>query len=91
MMRTKDYRRHKQFYKFKRRVDLFSTWRWGGCNKFDFWEDIKKGRYSWLRTTGRPCNCYSCTIDKYKRPSKSEIKKLIIDSLEVSDAEITSM
>lgn len=30
-----------------------------------------------FRTTGRPCNCDGCTYLKYKRPTKSEIKKLI--------------
>ncbi len=31
--------------------------------------------YTFLRTTGNPCNCYGCTYKKYKRESKHKIMK----------------
>lgn len=38
--------------------------------------------YTWLRTTGRPCNCYMCsTYEKYKREPKQNIKKQIEQEL----------
>lgn len=37
-----------------------------------------KGKcYTFLKTTGRPCNCNMCTYEKYERPLKSNLNKQI--------------
>lgn len=73
------------FYtKLNRRIELFQSWNWGDCSKEEFKRDISKGRYPWIRTTGRPCNCCSCTYKKYKRLSKSEIKKIIDEQIQIT-------
>jgi len=74
------YRRHKKHVKFIKRL---KDWiKQGYClyikdSKIiattgqEIREQAIKGEcYTFLRTTGRPCNCASCTYYKYKREQK---------------------
>lgn len=45
-------------------------------------EALKGECYTFLRTTGRPCNCWMCTYEKYERPSKGELDKQIWDDID---------
>lgn len=76
-MRTRDYRRYMKWVKFKKRV-----YKWTNSYDKSFYvdnnlrEEIFKGEeYTFLRTTGRPCNCWMCTYEKYERPPKHIIQK----------------
>lgn len=77
---TRSYRRYTKWVKFKRRV---YNWTKDGYyinsnEKEELRDKIFKGESSnWLRTTGRPCNCYMCCYDKFKRPSKQEVQCII--------------
>ena len=63
-------RRHKKHVKFiKRAKKWFANNSWGDYNL----QSAIEGKCStWLRTTGRPCNCYMCTYEKYTRDHKSK-------------------
>ncbi len=67
------YNRHKQHVKFVRRVKNWFASHWG--NEADEIEKALTGKgYTFLRTTGRPCNCYGCSgYYKYKRTPKHKI------------------
>lgn len=80
------YRRYKKEVHFKRRAKNVFSWMGYSsepCEQHlswaEYWNKIQSGeRATWLRTTGRPCDCDMCTTyDKYKRPSKSEMYNLI--------------
>jgi hypothetical protein len=66
---SRAYNRHKQHTKFVRRVkNWYSSW---GKRKQEFISEALAGKRShFLRTTGRPCNCYGCTYKQYKRTPK---------------------
>lgn len=68
------YNRQMKKVKFVKRVNKWFASHW----KNDA-EEIKKALtgkgYTFLKTTGRPCNCYSCTYLKYKRIPKNKIIK----------------
>lgn len=88
MARTKDYRRHKMFTKLENRLKTFyynrSWYRVDGVNCFaDYQTKVKNGEQDlWLRNTGVPCSCYTCSgYYKYNRLPQSEIKKIINEQL----------
>ncbi len=77
------YRRYKAKNLLKKRAKFNYYW----LKKTDqswasFWNEVQKGKINtWLRNTGVVCSCYMCSgMYKYKRPSKSEIKKLFLDN-----------
>jgi len=82
-MRTKVFRRFKQSTKLKRRIEIFASIKWLGTDtREEFRQEIKKGRCSWIRTTARPCNCYSCSgYHKYIRETKTKVDKEISQQL----------
>ena len=82
------YRRHKKHVKFLRRLKNWikpgerlyfdsKTKRVVEKSREDIIESALRGEcYTWLRTTGRPCNCYMCsTYEKYTRDKKQDINK----------------
>ena len=42
----------------------------------------KKGYFSFLKWTSKPCSCYICKKERYKRPSKSKVNKIINEQLD---------
>jgi hypothetical protein len=70
---SRAYNRYMQHVKFVKRVKD-----WFAHEKNDVTE-IKKAlsgeNYTFLRTTGRPCNCEGCTYLKYKRTPKHKVMK----------------
>lgn len=73
---SRAYNRHKQHVKFLRRVKQWLNQE-GALTNQNIKDALTGKTFIFLRTTGRPCNCISCTYKKYKRPTKNEIKKLI--------------
>ncbi len=73
------YRRYKKWIKFKRRVNNWTCYYDDSRLRDEWREEIFNGQNcTWLRTTGRPCNCWICTNqDKYVRPPKCEVQKEI--------------
>ena len=71
---SRAYNRQKQTTKFVRRVKNWFASTWNNDK-----EGIKKTlageQCNWLRTTGRPCNCYGCTYKQYKRVPKHKVMK----------------
>jgi hypothetical protein len=66
--RTRAYRRYMKWVKFKRRVDKYTqgTYSWDTARGLEWKEKILKGEScTWLKTTGKTCNCYMCS-DYYK-------------------------
>lgn len=74
---TRAYRRYKKWVKFKKRVDNWTCYHGENRVRDEFREEILEGvRCTWLRTTGRPCNCWMCSGEyKYVRPPKDQIQK----------------
>jgi hypothetical protein len=75
------YRRHMKWVKFIRRAK-----NWFKDSKdetYNINEAIKGEICTWLRTTGRPCNCAGCTYYKYKREQSQYIKRKIDRDLEL--------
>ena len=84
------YRRYKKHVKFVRR---FKNWIKPGIKLYydsemhrvydadreEIFQMALKGEcYTWLRTTGNPCNCFCCSEDnKYVRTPKQYINKEI--------------
>jgi len=63
--------------KFMKRVNT-----WFSTYSTKYREEYKKEAlagtaYTFLRTTGRPCNCAGCTYYKYKREQSQYINKQI--------------
>jgi hypothetical protein len=82
---SRAYNRHMKHVKFIKRVKKwFSTGgeRWDGERNFYMNLTLKGKHHTFLKTTGRPCNCDMCTYLKYERKSKGEIKKIIMEGLE---------
>ena len=47
-------------------------------NRIEVIESALRGEcYTYLRTTGRPCNCAGCTYEKYKREARQHVDKQI--------------
>lgn len=69
------YNRHKQKTKFLKRVKKwFSSY--SEKYKREYIKEALTGKgYTFLRTTGRPCNCEGCTYLKYKRVPKHKVIK----------------
>lgn len=71
---TRAYNRHKQETKFTKRVK-----NWFARPLMNRKEELEKAlvgsNYTFLKTTGRPCNCYMCTYLKYKRIQKHKVIK----------------
>lgn len=69
---SRAYNRQQKELKFKKRVKKWFASHW----KNDA-EEIERALtgsgYTFLRTTGRPCNCDSCTYEKYKRIPKNKV------------------
>lgn len=81
---SRAYNRHQQRVKFLRRVNIWFAIgfeRYTGERKFYKNLTLQGKHHTFLKTTARPCNCDGCTYKKYKRPTKSEIKKLINNQL----------
>lgn len=78
MARNKDYRRHKNASKLKRRIEIYAAISWRGDDtRQDFRDKVMAGDCKWIRSTSTPCSCSMCTFYKYIRPLKSELKKII--------------
>lgn len=72
---SRAYNRYKKHVKFIKRVNNWMNKNW---NSSDYYHQEKKKAlsgegYTFLRTTGRPCNCEMCTYLKYKRTPKHKI------------------
>jgi hypothetical protein len=79
------YRRYKKQVHLKRRAE--KNYYWLGFeeeSKAEFIKKVLHGEiHTWLRHTGRPCNCSMCSrYDKYQRPTIVEEKKIIDEQLE---------
>ena len=63
------YNRQMKHTKFIKRVKI---WFANPGRDKEYWlnETLKGNHYTFLRTTSRPCNCYMCTYEKYKRTLK---------------------
>lgn len=66
---SRAYNRHKQHAKFIRRVKNWLSTENALTDK-NVKDALKGETFIFLRTTGRPCNCYGCTYKKYKRTPK---------------------
>ena len=65
---SRAYNRHKKHTKFIKRV---KKWFSNCSDERKCVEEALSGKnFTFLRTTGRPCNCYMCTEGKYKRAVK---------------------
>lgn len=79
------YRRYMKHVKFIKRVN---NWFCTYSNRYR--EEYKKQaldgtNFTFLRTTGRPCNCYMCSeYDKYKREQSQYIKRQIDKDMALS-------
>lgn len=75
----KDYkrahRRHMKWVKFIRRAK--NWFRNSAYDTYTLQNAIEGKCATWLRTTGRPCNCAGCTYYKYKREQSQYINKQI--------------
>lgn len=71
---SRAYNRQQKEVKFKKRVNKWFASHW----KMDP-EEVNKALtgtgYTFLRTTGRPCNCYGCTYEKHKRTPKHKVMR----------------
>lgn len=79
------YRRYKKEVKFKKRVYIWTKGIWGHTpQEHENWiKEIFEGKScTFLRTTGRPCNCWMCTYKKYDRPKKQDVQKDIWERLD---------
>ena len=66
------YNRQMKKVKFKKRVKKWFASHWK--NDAEEIEKALTGKgYTFLRTTGSPCNCYMCTYLKYKRMPKNKV------------------
>lgn len=72
---SRAYNRYMQHVKFNKRVKKwFSSW--SGKYKQEYVSDALKGKaFTFLRTTGRPCNCEGCTYKKYRRTPKHKVMR----------------
>ena len=67
------YSRHIKKVKFLKRL---KNWLASSKNKIEETEQALNGDcLTFLRTTGRPCNCEMCTYQKYKRTPKHKVIK----------------
>jgi hypothetical protein len=71
---SRAYNRYKQHTKFVRRV---KNWFCKDGIYKEKWikETLEGKRQQFLRTTGRPCNCYGCTYKQYVRVPKHKVMK----------------
>lgn len=70
------YRRHMKWVKFIRRAK--NWFKNSTDDTYNLKQAIEGKCATWLRTTGRPCNCYMCsTYEKYKREQSQYINKRI--------------
>lgn len=81
-MRTRAYRRHKQASKLLRRIKKWAKWQ--SMTPEEFRLSVMNGNKNWIRTTGRPCSCYTCSYESYKRLPKSQLKRIIDEQLQNS-------
>lgn len=74
------YRRHKKYVKFIRRAK--NWFKSSQDEEYNLQQALEGKCCTWLRTTGRPCNCYMCSnYEKYKRPLKNIVKKDILNQM----------
>ena len=71
---SRAYNRHKQYTKFVRRVRNWLSIE-NALNDENIKDALDGKTFIFLRTTGRPCNCESCTYLKYKRTPKHKVMK----------------
>ena len=75
---SRAYNRYMQHVKFVKRVNKwFSAGIERFCGERNYYKDLTlKGKHhTFLKTTGRPCNCEMCTYLKYKRTPKHKVIK----------------
>jgi hypothetical protein len=72
---SRAYNRHKQETKFKKRVKNWMSKNWNDSNYYhqEKQKALSGKGYTFLRTTGRPCNCEMCTYLKYNRIPKHKV------------------
>ncbi len=76
------YRRHKKQTILKRRAWINFNIKFTRQTWDEYWKEVKTGTCDkWMRTLSKPCSCDMCTAS-YQRPSKGEIKKIILDELQ---------
>lgn len=72
---SRAYNRQQKELKFKKRVKNWMNNNWNDPNYYN--QEKQKALsgkgYTFLRTTSRPCNCYLCTYEKYKRTPKTKV------------------
>lgn len=80
------YRRYMKEVKFKKRVKTWTqgTYTWNPQLREEWIKEIFEGKAStFLRTTGRPCNCWMCSGEnKYERPKNQDVQKYIWEQIE---------
>jgi hypothetical protein len=90
------YRRHKKHVKFLKRLKQWikpgegkyiapegNERRWMIIPRTEVIKEAMAGScYTFLRTTGRPCNCSMCQEDKYKRKPRFKWQKEIEKQIE---------
>lgn len=75
-------RRYKKKVKFKKRLKIWLS-NWDNAERRKEEKKALNGEsWTFLRTTGRPCNCWSCTYEKYERTPKCKINKKIWDDIQ---------
>lgn len=86
----RSFRRYKSKCKLEKRINIWvkkgdnfflnekMTFNIGGDNLIYIRNEIRKGNlWTFLKTSSTPCSCSLCRNKKYKRLSKSELKKII--------------
>lgn len=79
--RTRAYRRYKKWIKFKKRTEKWTTgtYSWKPELREEWRKKILEGKScTWLRTTGNPCNCYSCSEENKYRKDRGKIKREVL-------------
>ena len=75
---SRAYNRHKQHTKFVRRVKNWlskENYKKNHLTVENIKDALEGKTFIFLRTTGRPCNCESCTYLKYERTPKHKVMK----------------
>lgn len=75
---SRAYNRYMKHVKFIKRVNNWMNKSWNSSDYY--YQERKKALsgegYTFLRTTGRPCNCYGCSgYYKYKREPKHKVMR----------------
>jgi hypothetical protein len=80
---SRAYNRHKKHTKFIKRVKKwFSGADRNGDKEYYINLTLQGKHFTFLRTTGRPCNCEMCTYKKYEREPKYKIVREALKELD---------